>query len=45
MESDGVLAEITYQAFVECVGGTFEAILKKNETSHEVGTLIEKIYW
>jgi hypothetical protein len=36
METDGVLAEISTESFQECIGGTLEEVLKKNEKAHEV---------
>jgi len=35
METEGVLAELDYKLFFECIGGSFEEIMKKNERSHE----------
>ena len=31
MESDGVLSEISYENFIDCIGGNLEEIIKKNE--------------
>lgn len=36
MECDGVLSEINYESFQECIGGAMEEVLKKNEKAHEV---------
>lgn len=33
MDSDGVLAEIPSENFQECIGGSIEEIIKKNEES------------
>ena len=35
METDGVIAEITSENFVECIGGSIEEIIKNNEKNHE----------
>ena len=35
METDGVIAEITSENFVECIGGNIEEIIKNNEKNHE----------
>lgn len=31
METDGVIAEITADNFIDCIGGELEEIIKKNE--------------
>jgi hypothetical protein len=37
MKEAGLLAEIDFKAFFECIGGgTLETIMKKNENNHEV---------
>ena len=36
MECDGVLAEINYESFQECIGGTMEEVIRKNEKAQEV---------
>ena len=35
MKGEGVVAEITAQAFSQCIGGPIEEVLLKNEKSHE----------
>lgn len=35
METDGVIAEISSENFIECIGGTIEEIIKTNEKNHE----------
>jgi len=35
METDGVIAEITSENFIECIGGSIEEIIKTNEKNHE----------
>jgi cGMP-dependent protein kinase len=35
MEQDGVVGELPYSTFIECIGGTLEAAMKKNENGHE----------
>lgn len=35
MEGDGVLAEISYDTFSNCIGGSIEDALKKSVASHE----------
>ena len=39
MKTNGVVAEITIDNFIQCIGGSIELVLKKNETSHEVSVL------
>jgi hypothetical protein len=36
MSQDGLLAEIDFKSFFECIGGTLEHIMEKNLNSHEV---------
>ena len=36
MDGEGVLAELDFGKFYECLGGNYEQIMKKNEKSHEV---------
>jgi cGMP-dependent protein kinase len=36
MKEAGKLAEISFKDFFECIGGTLEKIMKKNENNHEV---------
>lgn len=31
METDGVLAEMIYDNFIDCIGGFLEEVIKKNE--------------
>jgi len=35
MESDGVIGEVPYATLQECIGGTIEQAMKKNENGHE----------
>lgn len=35
LETDGVLAEISSESFVDCIGGSLEEIIKQNEKAHE----------
>jgi len=35
MDGEGVLAELDFGKFYECLGGNYEQIMKKNEKSHE----------
>jgi len=36
MKSNGVIAEISLEAFTACIGGPIEQALLRNERSHEV---------
>lgn len=36
METEGVIAEISSENFVECIGGQIEEVIKQNEKNHEV---------
>lgn len=36
LETDGVIAEITSENFIDCIGGTLEEVIKKNEKMLEV---------
>ena len=36
MKSDGIVADINLETFLKCIGGPIEAVLQKNEKSHEV---------
>lgn len=31
LETDGVIAEISSENFIDCIGGTLEEVIKKNE--------------
>lgn len=35
MKENGYLAEIDLKVFFECIGGTLENMMKKNENNHE----------
>ena len=35
METDGVLAEMTHENFIDCIGGSLEEVIKKNEKSQD----------
>ena len=35
MEGEGIIAELEFKLFFECIGGTLEQIVKKNVNSHE----------
>lgn len=35
METDGVIAEITSENFVECIGGALEEIIQNNQKNQE----------
>ena len=35
MKASGQLAEIELKVFFECIGGTLENMMKKNENNHE----------
>jgi len=36
MGSEGLLAEMDFKVFFECIGGTLEHVMQKNLNSHEV---------
>lgn len=36
LETDGVIAEISSENFIDCIGGTLEEVIKKNEKLLEV---------
>ena len=36
MEADGIIATITIKEFIEQIGGSWEAAMKKSLASHEV---------
>jgi len=36
METDGVIAEITSENFIDCIGGPLEEIIKNNQLNQEV---------
>ena len=36
LDTDGVIAEISSENFIDCIGGTLEEVIKKNEKLLEV---------
>lgn len=43
LETDGVIAEISSENFIDCIGGTLEEVIKKNEKLLEVCCVCIKI--